>query len=195
VSHRKWEDKIPKELRAKLWKERAHVCGICGKPIEAIADMQVDHIKSVKDGGETVESNLQLSHAGCNNLKGSKSFFTIPRGAQDPIQKKNIKELTHRTFSDAMQMIKTARAFKKRVFSGRIKIAWYIWMDDYQYPFSTFRGYNTNELRDYLLRSGEVCLYAEKEIFTVPPSERRNFYFLSACPIADYKNSIQRIMP
>lgn len=50
-----------------------YVCGICGKTVH-ISDMELDHIipRSGEPTSKHDSTNLQPSHAFCNQLKGSK---------------------------------------------------------------------------------------------------------------------------
>jgi 5-methylcytosine-specific restriction endonuclease McrA len=55
-------------LRVRLWQRDAGICGICAEPADP-EDFHIDHIKPYSRGGQTVESNLQVAHPGCNIAK------------------------------------------------------------------------------------------------------------------------------
>ena len=47
------------------------ICGICGLPIEE-ADLHIDHITPMCQGGKSDPSNLQAAHSKCNLKKGGR---------------------------------------------------------------------------------------------------------------------------
>ncbi len=51
-----------------LW-ENGKRCAICGKKIESIEDLTVDHIVPISKGGSRTISNCQLAHKSCNSRK------------------------------------------------------------------------------------------------------------------------------
>lgn len=159
MSHRRWEDKIPKHVRLRLWRKRPHICGICGKPIEAITDMHVDHIVTLKDGGTSDENNLQLAHAACNQAKGGDSNYKYHESEQ--MQRYEV----HRPIEDALFMRRAARSFARKIFGDRMFIGWHQWQADEFSPRNpgVYMGYKTDELKQYLLYSGEVYMYIDKK--------------------------------
>lgn len=159
MSHRRWEDKIPKHVRLRLWRKRPHICGICGKPIETITDMHVDHIITLKDGGTSDENNLQLAHAACNQAKGGDSNYKY----QEPEHMQ--RHEVHRSIDDVIFMMKAARSFARKIFAGRRYVGWHKWQADEFSPRNqgVYMGYKTDELKEYLLESGEVCMYIDRE--------------------------------
>ena len=48
-----------------LW-ENGKRCAICGKMIESVDDLTVDHIVPISKGGKREISNCQLAHKACN---------------------------------------------------------------------------------------------------------------------------------
>ncbi|MFA7017831.1 MAG: HNH endonuclease signature motif containing protein [Sphaerochaetaceae bacterium] len=50
-------------------------CKICGKPIEKLADLHIDHIKPIVEGGRDVADNVRCTHSWCN--------LTRPKDARD----------------------------------------------------------------------------------------------------------------
>ncbi len=60
---------LPADFMQGLWDLQGGRCGICGDPLHP-AQFQVDHIVPVSLGGSHEVSNLQLTHARCNVLKG-----------------------------------------------------------------------------------------------------------------------------
>ena len=70
-------EKKPKRttnVRELLWNSYPHVCGLCGKQINSIDEMHVDHIIPLSRGGKDILANLQLTHARCNIDKGNTLF-------------------------------------------------------------------------------------------------------------------------
>ncbi|MBR2741226.1 HNH endonuclease [Candidatus Saccharibacteria bacterium] len=51
-----------------LW-ENGKRCAICGKMIESVDDLTVDHIIPISKGGKREISNCQLAHKSCNSRK------------------------------------------------------------------------------------------------------------------------------
>ena len=64
---------MTKELRERIIKRDNYTCQKCGKYMPDEVGLHVDHIVSIKKGGKTVESNLQVLCDKCNYRKGSKS--------------------------------------------------------------------------------------------------------------------------
>ncbi len=63
---------MTKELRRKIIRRDNYTCQICGKYMPDEVGLHVDHIIAIKNGGKTVESNLQVLCDKCNLGKGSK---------------------------------------------------------------------------------------------------------------------------
>jgi len=59
-------ENISKELRERIFKKYNYVCFNCG----STERLQIDHIKSVKEGGDIEEDNLQILCKICNLKKG-----------------------------------------------------------------------------------------------------------------------------
>lgn len=69
------EPPLPKRagtIRQLMWKSLSHTCSFCGKRIESIRDMHVDHIIPLAKGGSDTVDNMQLLHKACNLSKGAK---------------------------------------------------------------------------------------------------------------------------
>ena len=49
------------------------LCYLCGKPIKRVRDLSQDHVVSLSNGGQTIDSNILPAHVICNNRKGSMS--------------------------------------------------------------------------------------------------------------------------
>ncbi len=63
---------IPDRLRLLVAQRAAHQCEYCKiKEDDSFLTFQVDHIISIKHGGDTIESNLAWSCFAYNNNKGS----------------------------------------------------------------------------------------------------------------------------
>ncbi|MCY3598155.1 MAG: HNH endonuclease [Rhodospirillales bacterium] len=60
----------PRRHIYRLTVEQAGSCAICKKPLPDFADVQIDHIRRVADGGGDEIENLQAVCAGCNRAKG-----------------------------------------------------------------------------------------------------------------------------
>lgn len=63
--------KLKGKLR-KLWICYHGICGICGEEIVPATEATIDHITPLSRGGTNHQQNLQLAHAWCNRMKGSK---------------------------------------------------------------------------------------------------------------------------
>ncbi|WP_294755386.1 HNH endonuclease [uncultured Ruminococcus sp.] len=63
---------MTKELRQSIMKRDNYTCQKCGKYMPDEVGLHVDHIVAIKNGGKTVESNLQVLCDKCNYRKGSK---------------------------------------------------------------------------------------------------------------------------
>lgn len=71
-------EKIPKQLRWKIYARDSFSCRYCGaKPPDAI--LHIDHVKAVVHGGTNEESNLVTACEVCNLSKGAND---IPAPAQ-----------------------------------------------------------------------------------------------------------------
>jgi HNH endonuclease len=57
----------PLDLSKLLYREQDGVCPICRKPLRA--DIAVDHIVPLAQGGDNREENVQLVHEACNTAK------------------------------------------------------------------------------------------------------------------------------
>ncbi len=68
---------MTKELRRKIIRRDNYTCQICGKYMPDEVGLHVDHIIAIKNGGKTVESNLQVLCDKCNLSKGSKNCVKI----------------------------------------------------------------------------------------------------------------------
>lgn len=65
---------ISKTLKNKIRKQAKYRCGYCLRSeILTGMPMEIEHIKPIFAGGETVEENLWLSCRRCNEFKGSQS--------------------------------------------------------------------------------------------------------------------------
>ena len=77
VSHawREWqrgERRKRKEVRRQRVINRdGLVCQLCGGDVGDRADLHIDHIIPLARGGGSGPSNLQVTHAACNLLKGA----------------------------------------------------------------------------------------------------------------------------
>gem|GEM_PF-1688808 len=58
----------PSELVAELFEEQGGICPLCGEPL-GDAPVHVDHIIPMAYGGGHERSNLQVTHAQCNQAK------------------------------------------------------------------------------------------------------------------------------
>lgn len=70
-----YEEPLPKRartIRQLMWRSLPHTCSRCGKRIESIRDMHVDHIVPLAKGGADTVDNMQLLHKACNLSKGAK---------------------------------------------------------------------------------------------------------------------------
>jgi RNA-directed DNA polymerase len=67
--------------RQRLFNRQGGVCPLCSSPISADDATQVDHIIPLKQGGLTINSNLQLIHTHCHIRK---SALDVIEGDQEP---------------------------------------------------------------------------------------------------------------
>lgn len=73
--------KVPINLREHVAARAAGCCEYCLiHESDTLFDHQVDHIISIKHGGETVESNLAFACLPCNRFKGSDLGSIAPNG-------------------------------------------------------------------------------------------------------------------
>ena len=63
---------LTKDLRRFIINRDNYTCQICGKYMPDEVGLHVDHIQSIKKGGKTVPSNLQVTCDKCNLRKGSR---------------------------------------------------------------------------------------------------------------------------
>jgi len=71
--HSKEQRKLmTRELREKIMIRDNYTCQLCGKYMPDEVGLQIDHIVSIKKGGKSVESNLQVLCDKCNGHKSSK---------------------------------------------------------------------------------------------------------------------------
>ena len=65
--------KYREEVKQKILSGERVVCHICGKPIERVEDLHIDHVKPVAEGGKGTYDNLAPAHVWCNIRKSSSS--------------------------------------------------------------------------------------------------------------------------
>ena len=63
---------MTKDLRRRIIERDNYTCQICGKYMPDEVGLHVDHIVAIKNGGKTVESNLQVLCSKCNLSKGAR---------------------------------------------------------------------------------------------------------------------------
>ncbi len=61
--------KIPAAVRRAVLARDGLICQLCFHPVE-LADVHLDHIRAVADGGPTIVSNLRVTHSRCNLRRG-----------------------------------------------------------------------------------------------------------------------------
>ena len=59
---------MTQELRQKIIRRDNYTCQKCGKYMPDQVGIHVDHILAIKNGGKTVESNLQVLCDKCNSI-------------------------------------------------------------------------------------------------------------------------------
>ncbi|MCR4889580.1 MAG: HNH endonuclease [Ruminococcus sp.] len=77
TTRRKWDTKnqrslMTKKLKDKIKKRDHYTCQMCGKYMPDEVGLHIDHIIPIKEGGKSVESNLQVLCDKCNCSKGKK---------------------------------------------------------------------------------------------------------------------------
>lgn len=78
TTREKWVAKNQRKLMTKELKERIkrrdnYTCQICGKYMPDEVGLHIDHIIPIKQGGKSIESNLQVLCDKCNLRKGKRS--------------------------------------------------------------------------------------------------------------------------
>ncbi len=63
---------MTKNLRQRIMERDRYTCQKCGKVMLDGVGLQIDHIVAIKNGGKSVESNLQVLCDKCNQRKGAK---------------------------------------------------------------------------------------------------------------------------
>lgn len=66
--------KYRKEITEKIRRGEPVVCHICGKPIEDVDDLHIDHVIPVSRGGTSGRDNLKPAHVWCNIRKSNKKI-------------------------------------------------------------------------------------------------------------------------
>ena len=77
-------------IRQRLIAEHGMVCALCGKPIESVSELSVDHITPRAMGGATIYENCQLAHKSCNLRKGNKCIDPETARNETEIGKKGV---------------------------------------------------------------------------------------------------------
>ena len=77
TTRKKWAAKnqrklMTKELKEKIKKRDNYTCQMCGKYMPDEVGLHVDHIIPIKQGGKSIESNLQVLCDKCNLKKGKR---------------------------------------------------------------------------------------------------------------------------
>lgn len=65
------ERAIAYRIREAIIERDGMTCGICGRPILSIKDIDIDHIQPISKGGKSVLGNLRVAHARCNRSRGN----------------------------------------------------------------------------------------------------------------------------
>jgi hypothetical protein len=68
MGERTWEDQVRGEQRKRILARDGLKCGICGGEV-AEDDVHIDHILPISKGGKTEDSNLRVTHSGCNSTR------------------------------------------------------------------------------------------------------------------------------
>lgn len=55
----------------RVWKREKGICYLCGRPVPK-SDVHYDHVIPLSRGGTHSEDNIRVTHARCNQLKGTK---------------------------------------------------------------------------------------------------------------------------
>lgn len=62
---------LNRKYRAMIRRGDYPVCYLCGQLITKQNEVSQDHLLARSIGGQTIEANLVVSHARCNNAKGA----------------------------------------------------------------------------------------------------------------------------
>jgi 5-methylcytosine-specific restriction endonuclease McrA len=57
-------------IRRRVVAQHGMTCWLCGLPIASMAEVTMDHVVPVKDGGRFVVGNLRPAHDACNKARG-----------------------------------------------------------------------------------------------------------------------------
>lgn len=117
---------IGTKLRFEVFERDRFTCQYCGRtPIENDVVLEVDHIVSVKNGGDNTLENLTTSCWACNSGKGAK---TTIKKAQTPVE---IEEQLARTKERLEQVVAMNHAMKQIVrMKKQIDQEKYEWVKD-----------------------------------------------------------------
>ena len=117
---------INKKLRFEIFERDKFICQYCGRtPDKDNVVLQVDHIVSVKNGGENEKENLITACWDCNIGKGAK---TTIKGKMTP---EDIREELLKTQDRLEQVVAMNKATKKiSALSKKIKLEKTKWIDD-----------------------------------------------------------------
>lgn len=92
---------IGKKVRFDIFKRDGFLCQYCGNSPPSVL-LQVDHIISVKNGGDNSHGNLVTSCQPCNIGKGATSLSVIPKSLKEKSKETEEKELQIQGYNDVM---------------------------------------------------------------------------------------------
>ncbi len=104
--------KLTPAQRIKIWEHPeiyGRKCSICGHRITKLSDLQLDHTRAYSKGG----TKLNLAHADCNKIKGSKSLSCV----QKKMGFKTIKRKSTKRAKKKVRQYPLVPAFKPLKFT------------------------------------------------------------------------------
>jgi len=117
---------IGKKLRFEIFERDKFTCQYCGRtPIEDGLVLHVDHVISVKNGGDNGKNNLTTSCSDCNLGKGAKT--TIKKG-QTPAEVRKQLDETRERLEQIVAMNEAMR--EMTAIKNEIAIQKYDWVHD-----------------------------------------------------------------
>lgn len=151
---------ISDSVRQRLWKERPHVCAVCGLPIHDIKDCHIDHKIPVSKGGTNSRLNLQLTHAFCNLSKGAKVPFKTAAAVQLDVIRHFPDLPKSKDQWYAIELARTCHEYLKDLFTNCyvLPMSWFI----HQNSNYKVHGLEADAIKKRSIQSGEVTVWQDK---------------------------------
>ena len=112
------------ELKKKLWNQQNHHCYICEEEIDLdLTPTNIDHIKSLVNGGKDDEYNFALTHESCNkskqdaDLEVARAMARLSKISRDAEEKKQTPSLEHVLAANKGSLY----SFSYKIENGKLK--------------------------------------------------------------------------